>query len=116
MTEHKETTGEGKKRSVKGIAHTTWITVEYLSVRVAEALGVNVRIMREEADLFVGATLTLLGLLNWSSSKYCDGNTADYLSCTRPTTYYYYGWFEIALVILGTLLVLVLFVKNRRSR
>jgi hypothetical protein len=92
-----------------------WISFEYLSVTFAEAIGGRLRAMWAELDLFLGALLLLLGLLNWSSGKYCDGNTADYLSCTNPATYYYYNALEIGLIVLGALLILVWFVKNRQK-
>jgi len=69
-------------------------------------------IIREQSHLFLGALLLLLGLLDFHSGKYCDGNTADYLSCTRPVTYYYYTWLEIILIILGVMLILLWFMKR----
>ncbi len=116
MTEHtiqEEVVRKGAKRT---FVQTVWVSAEYLSVRVLEAFVANARIMREETDLFLGAVLFLLGALNWSSAKYCDGNSSDYLSCTRPATYYYYGAFEILLIVLGVVLVLLWFVKRQRTR
>jgi hypothetical protein len=94
-------------------AHTVWISIEFLSVQLAEAIERDIAVMRREIDLFLGTILLLLGLLNWSTSKYCDGNTADYLSCTRPDAYYYYSGFSIALIVLGVLLILIWTVKKR---
>jgi hypothetical protein len=71
-------------------------------------------IVRRESDIFLGATLFSIGLLNFHSGKYCDGNAADYLSCTRPVTYYYYTWIEIGLVILGVYLILLWFLQRER--
>ena len=109
-------TAESKEGGRRNIAQTFWVSVEYVSYHFARACADNIRIMRKEGNLFAGAGLVLLGLLNWSSGKYCDGNTADYLSCTRPNTYYYYGAFQIALIILGVFLVLVWYVKNRQTK
>ena len=95
---------------------TVWVSVEYLSVRVLEAIVEDLRIMREEIDLFLGAAFVLLGVMNWSTGKYCDGNSSDYLSCTRPTVYYYYGAFEIVLVVFGIALVLLWIVKRQHSK
>ena len=116
MTEHASKEGRTRTKGVSGFLTRVWVSIEYISVQIADMLTENVRIMRAEIDLFLGSALVLLGGLNWSSAKYCDGNTSDYLSCTRPATYYYYGGFEIALVVFGTLLVLIWFVKNRRKK
>lgn len=99
----------------KGIFHVLMVSLEYVSVHTLRAIGENIRIMRREGNLFFGAFFFLLGFFNWSSGKYCDGNTADYLSCTRPATYYYYGWFEISLIVLGVSLVLVWLVQNSKK-
>jgi hypothetical protein len=53
--------------------------------------------------------------LNLQSGKYCDGNAADYLACTRPTTYYYYNGFEIFLIIAGIFLILLWFQKEENT-
>lgn len=111
--EHQEE-GRGERRA--GIFRTAWLSLEYIAFHLAKAIGENVRVMRREVNLFLGSALSILGLLNWSTGKYCDGNTADYLSCTRPTAYYYYGWFSVTLVLVGVMLLLVWFVRNRRSK
>jgi hypothetical protein len=82
---------------------------------VMDALEVDWKIIKQQSDLFLGALLFLLGLLDFHSGKYCDGNTADYLSCTRPVTYYYYTWLEMILIILGVTLILLWFMKRNRS-
>ncbi len=64
-------------------------------------------------ELFIGAAFTTVGLMNFQSDKFCDGNTADYLSCTRPSTYYYYDWFAITLVLIGITLLLVWHVRGK---
>jgi hypothetical protein len=80
--------------------------------RTMDTLEEDWAIVRQQSDLFLGALLFLLGLLDFHSGKYCDGNTADYLSCTRPVTYYYYTWLEIILIILGVILILLWFMKR----
>ncbi len=107
---------EGARVKKGNIFRTAWISIEYVVFHFMNGLGETLRVMRRDANLFLGATLALLGLLNWSIGKYCDGNTADYLSCTRPEAYYYYGWFEIVLIIVGVLLVLAWYAKNRREK
>jgi hypothetical protein len=76
----------------------------------------NGRIIRRESELFLGTLLTIIGIFSFNSGKYCDGNTADYLSCTRPATFYYYGWFEIICIIVGVFLVILWFQKSHRAR
>ena len=117
MMEHSGSEARVLQRGgVRVFLRTVWVSVEYLSVRVLEAIVEDLRIMREEIDLFLGTGLFLLGMLNWSTGKYCDGNSSDYLSCTRPTVYYYYNAFEIILAILGVGLVLLWFVKRLRAK
>lgn len=77
--------------------------------------GDYVSLMWREAELFLGTGLLLTGLLNWSSGKYCDGNTADYLSCTNPTTYYYYGGLQIVLIIVGSFFLLFWYLKRNKN-
>lgn len=67
-----------------------------------------------EFDLFLGNALVVVGVLGFDSDKFCDGNTADYLSCTRPSTYYYFDWLDILLVMIGTTLIIAWFLKQRR--
>ena len=82
--------------------------------RLLDAMEENWAIVRREKDLFFGSLLFLLGLLDFHSGKYCDGNTADYLSCTRPVTYYYYTWLEIILIIVGVFFILLWFMKREQ--
>ena len=93
----------------------TYIFFIRLAEYLFDVVEENLFIMRREAHLFAGTFFIILGMLNFSSNKYCDGNTAEYLSCTRPTTYYYYGWLQVAFVILGVFLIL-LWVLKRRER
>jgi hypothetical protein len=82
--------------------------------RAIDAGEVNLMIIRRESDLFLGTLLTILGTLNFHSGRYCDGNTADYLSCTRPVTYYYFTWFETGLIIVGIFFIMLWFLKRQR--
>ena len=115
MTEAITEIKKEKKRNPRHMARVFWLSAEYISVHLAEALSENFQIIRHEANLFMGTGLTLIGFFNWSSAKYCDGNTADYLSCTRPVTYYYYGGLEIAVMVLGVTLILIWYVRNRKT-
>lgn len=67
-----------------------------------------------DAELFIGVALTLIGLLSFQSDKFCDGNTAEYLSCTRPSTYYFYTPFDIAITVIGVFLILIWLRRSRR--
>ncbi len=69
-------------------------------------------IARENSGLFFGLTLFLLGLLNFSRGKYCDGNPADYYSCTNPSAYYYYSPLAVALCIIGAFCIAFWRLKN----
>jgi hypothetical protein len=84
--------------------------------RFVDAGELDLHIMRRESDLFFGVLLFILGLLNFHSGRYCDGNTADYLSCTRPVTYYYYTWLEVMLIVVGIFFMLLWFLKRRDDR
>ena len=97
-------------RARKGV----WGFVLWAGDRLVDWLEERLRILIIEKDLFLGTLFFILGFLNFHSGKYCDGNSADYLSCTRPVTYYYYTWWEIALVILGVFLILIWFVQRNR--
>ncbi len=69
-----------------------------------------------ETELFLGTALLTIGLFSFESDKYCDGNTSDYLSCTRPSTFYYFDWLDITLIVLGVFFVIVWVLKTRDSR
>jgi hypothetical protein len=69
-----------------------------------------------ETELFLGTALVAIGFLSFESDKYCDGNTADYLSCTRPSTYYYFDWLDIALIIAGIFFIFFWLLKTREER
>ena len=79
-----------------------------------DAIADKMRIMWSEFELFLGSSLILLGLLSFNADKFCDGNTADYLSCTRPSAYYYFSGLDKGLIILGVILVLVWYRRSRK--
>ncbi len=86
----------------------------YLIERLVDHVEEYAQLMLREKELFLGNLLILLGALNFNSDKFCDGNTADYLSCTRPSTYYYFDALDIALIVIGVFFVLLWFVRERR--
>ncbi len=88
--------------------------IAYVRKSVVEGGKETCAAVVREFDLFLGNALLLIGLLSFESDKYCDGNTADYLSCTRPSTYYYFDWLDILLIIIGSTLIIAWFLKQRR--
>lgn len=76
--------------------------------------GGSLRTIAHNAELFIGVALTLIGLLSFHSDKFCDGNSADYLSCTRPSTFYFYSPLNITIIVLGVFLILIWFLNYRR--
>lgn len=89
--------------------------VNYIFDTLLVSLRKNFSIMLKEIDLFLGSALVIIGMLSFESDKYCDGNTADYLSCTRPTTYYYFDAFDKILILLGVFLIILWFVKRNNK-
>lgn len=98
-----------KPGAMRGIA----LLFNRLVYGVVDILADSLRTIAREKELFLGTGLALLGLLNFNVGRYCDGNTAEYLSCTRPAVYYYFDALDIALIIVGVFLVLVWFVRVR---
>lgn len=68
----------------------------------------------QHGRLFLGTALLTLGLLSFESGRYCDGNTADYYSCTRPTTYYEFPGWAILATILGLFFVVLWFLYQKK--
>ncbi len=96
------------------IRRSVWGYLVELFERFLDAAERDIKIMRHESDAFLGAFLFLIGFLNFHSGRYCDGNTADYLSCTRPVTYYYYTWLEVVCIVLGVFFIMLWFMKRER--
>ncbi len=76
----------------------------------------SLRIIAHEKALFMGVALTLVGLLSFESGKFCDGNTADYLSCTRPSTYYFFSPLEITIIVIGVFFILIWLLGRPKHR
>ena len=119
MDETREKHSRTRMNVVKAIAlelaRRAWLISFRFLDRLMDIVENDWSVVRREGNLFFGASLILLGLLNFQSNKYCDGNGASYLSCTQPTTYYYYGALEITLIIIGTFFVLLWFAKRGRA-
>lgn len=98
MTEIQEGIGKRKKGVLRLVgAHFSQL-VKHKSVAYLHTT-------LDEFELFFGSVLLAAGLLGFESDKYCDGNTADYLSCTRPSTFYFYDAIDITLVVLGVFFI-----------
>src|ERR1700690_850362 len=100
----------------KRITSRTWAFIVRAFDRITDIAEQDGSIIKREGDLFAGAALVLIGLMHFQSNRYCDGNSADYLSCTRPSSYYYYGGLEIILVLLGSFFILLWFIKRGHAR
>ena len=81
-----------------------------------DSINGSLRTIARDKALFLGVALTLIGLLSFKSDKFCDGNTADYLSCTRPSTFYFYSPLEISIIVVGVFLILIWMLNRRGHR
>lgn len=90
-----------------------WLIADYFFDASIESVQENFAVVRKELQLFLGAALVIFGVFGFESGKYCDGNTADYLSCTRPSTYYFYDALDITCLIVGVTLLLLWYLKRR---
>lgn len=88
----------------------------YLFGRMWEAfqygIGRDVRTIVRSWRLFFGVALVIVGVLSFASDMYCDGNTSAYAVCTRPSTYYYYPWWAVFLVVMGATSVLLWYMRK----
>jgi hypothetical protein len=100
-------------RRVKKVGVFVSLLLQYIFDRTLDALARDVVIIQREADLFLGTALLAIGLLSFESSRYCDGNLNDYISCTRPATYYYFDTLDIVLIVLGIFFMLVWHFKHK---
>lgn len=98
---------------VVNVGTFVWLLIQYLFDRTLNAFARDLVIIQREADLFLGAALSLVGLLGFESARYCDGNLNDYISCTRPATYYYFDTLDTVLIVLGIFFVLVWYFKHK---
>jgi uncharacterized membrane protein len=101
---------------VKRYAWILWLLILFISNKTIDVFGDYFAIIRREIELFVGSALVLIGVFGFNAGRMCDGNTADYLSCTRPSAYHYYSGFDIALVVIGAFLILLWFVGRTPAK
>ena len=106
-------TSNHPKKNKLGVA---WQVVLYFFDGIVDAGIDNFIIVKKNFSLFFGVVLSIVGLMNFHSDKYCDGNVADYLSCTRPTTYYFYNAFDVFLVVLGVAFIIIWALKAKAHK
>ncbi len=103
-----------RSRRPAGYLKMLWLTALYLMDRLFDWTLERLALVRKESDLFLGLLLTILGVMSLHAGRFCDGNSADYLSCTRPAVYYYYSGIDMALVVLGVFLIAFWILARKR--
>jgi hypothetical protein len=107
--------GRRTRRRRNRIMVMTVRTIRALSVFFGKKFTEDVRVIWKHARLFFGLAFLAIGLLSFSSSKYCDGNASAHYACTRPTTYYYYSPWAIFLVLLGIFLITLWYLRSKKT-
>lgn len=102
-------TSKGAAGFLKRIVFTMGALVLFVRDHIAK----DVVLILREMHLFAGIGLILFGLLSIASDRYCDGNASTYYACTRPSTYYYFPWWAILAVILGSYLTVLWFLRRK---
>ena len=100
-----------KKRSLlRVVIRTIGAFTSFLFGKIKEDMSV----LLINGRLSFGILFIIAGLLSFSSEKYCDGNSSSYYACTRPATYYYYSWWAIVLTIVGSLFIVLWFLRRKK--
>jgi hypothetical protein len=102
-------------RNIAMMARRAFFTLGALVLFIRDELVRDVQDIVLSGRLFLGITSLLVGLLSFASDKYCDGNAANYYTCTRPATYYFYPWWAILLIVIGSFLIVLWFLRRQRS-
>lgn len=102
-----------RKRKKPGIIRSTFFTFGYVLLIFRKALVDDLKLMWDDLRLFIGAVVVVIGLLSFESERYCDGTAATHAACTRPSTYYYFEPWTIAMITLGCVLLLLWWVRRR---
>ena len=102
-------------RSIVIVVRRAFFTLGALALFIRDELVRDVQDIVLSGRLFLGIALSLVGFLSLASDKYCDGNAANYYTCTRPATYYYYPWWAILLIVIGSFLIVLWFLRRQRS-
>jgi hypothetical protein len=86
-----------------------------LALWIRDGLADDLIVLAKNMRLFLGTALVLIGVLSIASDRYCDGNTSSYYACTRPSTFYYYPWWAILTITLGSFLIVLWFLRRRQK-
>ena len=108
---HEDVRKKRKKRSFFGVVLRTLFALSYF---LREKIRKDITLMFQNGRLFVGFLFFLVGILSFSSDRYCDGNSSSYYACTRPSTYYYYPWWSVLLIIIGSFLIILWFLRRNK--
>jgi lipoprotein signal peptidase len=103
-------------RKIRRTTRIVWLLTLYAVDRLIDATEEYLWLIRQELELFIGVILLAVGALSFNAARFCDGNTVDYLSCTRPAVYYYFSWFDITLVILGVFYLMFWYLKRHNQK
>ena len=108
-----KTTSFGKR--LVTVLRRAFFTLGALVLYVRDELVRDIQDIVLSGRLFLGIAFTLIGILSFASDKYCDGNAANYYSCTRPATYYYYPWWAVLLIVVGSFFVVLWFLRRKNA-
>jgi hypothetical protein len=100
------------RKRAHGFIHVALRILRATVLFLRDKLYADVALITQNTRLFLGIALVGLGALSFSSDRYCDGNTSTYYACTRPATYYYYPWWAITFVTLGSFLIVLWFLRK----
>jgi hypothetical protein len=111
------------EQSKKGVQKRRSFVFIRLVARVTKAMVLFVRdkmyedieLMLYHSRLFLGILLIGLGLFSFASDRYCDGNASSFYACTRPATYYYYPWWAILFMLIGTVLLTLWVLRKKKQ-
>lgn len=96
-------------------AKSIFYSLGFFILMIRDAIVDDVVRIWNNARLFLGIILILSGFLRFSSGRYCDGSVADHYSCTRPSTYYYFGELSIILIIVGAILIVLWWLSRQED-
>ena len=105
-----------RKRRRGGFVRRVFLTTGAFVLYIRDALIDDLRLVWREGRLFVGLFFVVVGIVSFASDKYCDGNTSSHYACTRPSTYYYYPWWAVTFVVVGSFFVCLWFLRRQEKR
>jgi hypothetical protein len=107
--------GGVRSRHAGRFVHGTLRLIGRVLLFVRDLVATDGRVIAGHLRLFIGLVALAVGLLSFTSDRYCDGNTSNYYACTRPSTYYYYPWWATALVVLGMVSITLWLLRTKRT-